>query len=149
MRRNVETYFNELVRLSPAEREEYFARNQLNSELQQELESLLEHDTGDEAPLIGSVAANAAAWIRQRDADENFGPYRRVRLLGSGGMGSVYLAQRTDGEVEQSVAIKFLRFGVDTPAVKERFLRERQILASLRHVGIAHMLDAGHTPSGQ
>jgi len=64
-------------------------------------------------------------------------------------MGSVYLAERIDGEVEQRVAIKFLRFGGHEPAFRDRFLRERQILANLTHPGIARLLDAGHTSEGE
>src|SRR5215475_4113343 len=60
-------------------------------------------------------------------------------------MGAVYLAERADGEVEQKVAIKFVRAGEDLPSFRARFLRERQILASLNHPGIARLLDAGHS----
>jgi serine/threonine protein kinase len=58
-------------------------------------------------------------------------------------MGSVYLAQRTDGEVDLQVAIKFVG------GFHDRFLQERQILASLNHPGIARLLDAGRTQLGQ
>jgi tetratricopeptide (TPR) repeat protein/tRNA A-37 threonylcarbamoyl transferase component Bud32 len=64
-------------------------------------------------------------------------------------MGSVYLAERADGEVRQRVAIKFLRCAGDEPVLRDRFLRERQILATLNHPGIARLLDAGHTSEGQ
>ena len=60
----------------------------------------------------------------------NFGPYRRVRLLGSGGMGTVYLAERHDGEIKQKVAVKLL--SGNRPAWRERFLTERRLLASQR-----------------
>src|SRR5262249_10289439 len=76
-----------------------------------------------------------------------YGPYVLVRLLGRGGMGAVFLAQRTDGEVEQRVAIKFVP-AADAPVFRDRFLQERQILASLEHPGIARLLDAGHTARG-
>jgi serine/threonine-protein kinase len=72
-----------------------------------------------------------------------------VRLLGSGGMGTVYLAERRDGEIEQKVAIKLLRADADRPAWRERFLRERQLLAYLSHSSIARLLDAGHTEDGR
>lgn len=72
------------------------------------------------------------------------GPYRLVRLLGKGGMGDVYLAERADGEVEHQVAIKFLRSGSLLPSLRSRFLRERQILAGFNHPGIARLLDVGH-----
>jgi serine/threonine protein kinase len=64
-------------------------------------------------------------------------------------MGAVYLAERTDGELEQRVAIKVVRSHADLPAFQERFLRERRILASLNHPGIARLLDAGHTADAQ
>src|SRR5204863_2068332 len=77
------------------------------------------------------------------------GPYRLVRLLGSGGMGAVYLAERTDGEIQQKVAIKLLRTDGHRPVWRERFLRERQLLASLHHPSIVHVIDAGHTGDGR
>ncbi|HEX4773282.1 MAG TPA: protein kinase [Bryobacteraceae bacterium] len=77
------------------------------------------------------------------------GPYRLLRLLGDGGMGSVHLAERADGEVEQFVAIKFLHHRGWGPDFRDRFLRERQILAKLSHPGIARLLNAGHTEDGQ
>jgi serine/threonine-protein kinase len=73
--------------------------------------------------------------------------YRIVRLLGRGGMGEVYLAQRDAGDFEQTVALKLIRDGGATHA--SRFLRERSILASLSHPNIAHLLDGGLTEAGQ
>src|SRR5262249_21395871 len=68
-----------------------------------------------------------------------------IRPLGSGGMGAVYLAERMDGEIQQNVAIKLLHVGDDRPAWRDRFLMERQLLASLNHPSIVHLIDAGHT----
>ena len=81
-------------------------------------------------------------------ANETIGPYRLVRCLGEGGMGEVFLAERSDGEFEQRVAIKRIRAGLESQAIAERFLRERQILARLDHPGIAHLLDGGSTDDG-
>ena len=64
-------------------------------------------------------------------------------------MGTVYLAERHDGEIEQKVAIKLLRADADRPTWRERFLRERQLLAYLNHPSIARLLDAGHTKDGR
>jgi serine/threonine protein kinase len=64
-------------------------------------------------------------------------------------MGAVYLAERIDGEVEQQVAIKVVRAGMEPAVFHDRFLAERQILAALNHPGIAHLFDAGHTPDGR
>ena len=76
------------------------------------------------------------------------GSYRLLGLIGRGGMGSVYLAERADGEVTQRVAVKLLPASAGA-IHRERFLQERQILARLAHANIARMLDAGHTEDGQ
>ena len=87
-----------------------------------------------------------------RRVGERVGPYRLVRLLGRGGMGEVHLAERADGEYRGQVAIKFLAgdVGLLGRGERERRLRrERQILASLRHPGIAALYDGGITGDGQ
>jgi eukaryotic-like serine/threonine-protein kinase len=76
------------------------------------------------------------------------GPFSIVRELGRGGMGSVYLAERVDGEFEQEVALKFL--GNASSSISEDMLRrERQTLAGLRHPGITRLLDGGHDELGR
>src|ERR1051325_8242431 len=77
------------------------------------------------------------------------GRYRIIRQIGSGGMGVVFLAERCDGELQQKVAVKLLRAGADRPSWRERFLKERQLLAYLNHPSIVHLLDAGHTGDGR
>jgi serine/threonine protein kinase len=76
------------------------------------------------------------------------GPYLLDRLLGRGGMGAVYLAHRADGQFEQKVAIKLIDLPLATELFKERFRRERQILAQLQHPYIARLLDGGETRTG-
>src|SRR4051795_10783727 len=76
------------------------------------------------------------------------GAYLVVRELGRGGMGTVYLASRADGQFEKEVAIKVLKRGTDTDEVLRRFAAERHILARLDHPNIAHLLDAGTTDDG-
>ncbi|MDR3737916.1 MAG: serine/threonine-protein kinase [Terracidiphilus sp.] len=75
---------------------------------------------------------------------QQIGPYRIERLLGQGGMGAVFLAHRTS-DFEQQVAVKLIRrdFGIGTRALDQRFRQERQILASLQHPNIAHLIDGG------
>jgi len=77
------------------------------------------------------------------------GPYRLVRELGRGGMGTVWLAERSGDGFEQQVALKLLKRGLDTDAIVERFLAERRILARLRHPHIALFLDGGVSEQGQ
>ncbi|MEM7584461.1 MAG: serine/threonine-protein kinase [Acidobacteriota bacterium] len=81
-------------------------------------------------------------------AGASIGPYRVVRMLGRGGMGVVYLAERADGTFRKQVAVKLIRPGLDGPDIVRRFEAERQILANLEHPNIAHLLDGGTTASG-
>ena len=77
------------------------------------------------------------------------GPYRVLSLLGQGGMGSVWLAERADGLFVRQVALKLIHPGLMDRQVTERFAREREILASLSHPNIARLFDAGFTEEGQ
>jgi len=78
-----------------------------------------------------------------------FGPYRVLSLLGHGGMGSVWLAERADGLFTRHVALKLVHPALKSRVMSERFGREREILASLNHPHIARLLDAGTTEDGQ
>src|SRR5262249_35126727 len=80
---------------------------------------------------------------------QRIGPYRLTRLIGRGGMGAVYEAVRDDDEFRKRVAIKLIKRGMESDFVRERFLRERQILASLDHPHIARLLDGGATSEGR
>ena len=84
-----------------------------------------------------------APWIGRQ-----IGPYSLLRLIASGGMGQVYLAERVDGQYEQRVAIKLMRESFDRVWLVSRFKAERQILASLDHVNLAKVLDGGITEDG-
>jgi non-specific serine/threonine protein kinase/serine/threonine-protein kinase len=77
------------------------------------------------------------------------GPYRLIREIGHGGMGTVYLGVRSDDAFQKRVAIKVLKRGMDTESIVRRFRHERQILASLEHPFIAGLLDGGTTPDGR
>ncbi len=76
------------------------------------------------------------------------GAYRLVALIGRGGMGDVYLAERDDDQFEHRVAFKLIRPGLGGRVATERFLQERQILAQLEHPNIALLLDGGVTDDG-
>ncbi|MFT3791300.1 MAG: serine/threonine-protein kinase [Rudaea sp.] len=79
-------------------------------------------------------------------SDELLGAYRLVALVGSGGMGSVYRAQRADGAFDKPVAIKLLVF--DAGDLRARFAREQRILGNLDHAHIARLLDVGRDANG-
>src|SRR5437773_750476 len=148
MTENLKVLFKEIVDLPPDQRESFYARRQVTAAARAELESLLIFDEATDdslGQLVGSAAGVLLRFNAPVSQDGMCGPYRLVQLVGNGGMGEVYLAERADGEIEQQVAIKFLRTGAVLPSFRERFLRERQILASLNHSGIARLLDAGHS----
>ena len=94
----------------------------------------------DDAFGLGAGAAEPA---------ERWGPYRRVRSLGQGGTGRVFLAERDDGQFQQQVAVKVLRVEVDSAEARERLKRERQLLARLDHPGISRLIDGGIGPDGR
>jgi serine/threonine protein kinase/TolA-binding protein len=85
---------------------------------------------------------------RDQPGDE-IGPYRLLRELGSGGMGVVWLAERTDGLIARPVALKLPHGAWKRAGLAERMTREREILATLTHPNIAHLYDAGLTAEGQ
>ncbi|NBB72611.1 MAG: tetratricopeptide repeat protein [Bacteroidetes bacterium] len=78
-------------------------------------------------------------------AGRRVGPYRLIEEIGRGGMSRVYCAERVDGAFEQEVAVKLLPLGLDTPAARQRFRLEQQVLADLQHPHIARLLDGGVT----
>lgn len=73
------------------------------------------------------------------------GAWRIVDLIGRGGMGVVYRAERADGQFEQACALKLIAVGLSHASARQRFLRERQILARLTHDNIANLIDGGVT----
>ena len=78
---------------------------------------------------------------------EIYGPYQIIRRLGEGGMGAVYLAEQL-APIHRQVALKIIKPGMDSSEVLSRFTYERQALALMDHPNIAHVFEAGATPSG-
>ena len=99
--------------------------------------------------LVPRLLAHDPAIAAARKGEERrIGAYRLVQEIGRGGMGAVYLAERSDAEFPKRVAIKLIKRGMDTDAVLARFRTERQILASLDHPHIARLLEGGTTDDG-
>lgn len=82
-------------------------------------------------------------------AGATIGRYTLRQQVGMGGMGTVWLAERTDAEVRQRVALKLIKRGLDTDEILRRFRRERQVLAQLEHPNISRLIDAGATENGR
>ncbi len=107
--------------------------------------------TPEEPTAISGGAAHpapppAAAPVRSPHPDR-IGPYRIVRVLGQGGMGTVYEAEQLE-PFRRTVALKVIRRGMDTAEVLARFESERQALAVMDHPNIARALEAGTTEEG-
>src|SRR5262249_43343501 len=136
----VEFLLDRARQMPPEERADFLTSECPDPEVRAEVESLLEYATTtvsffDDA--IRGVAASLRARYEPARGD-TIGSYRIVSPIGHGGMGSVYLAERADGEIEQKVAVKLLRADGTRPQWRERFLKERQLLASLHHPSIVH-----------
>jgi tetratricopeptide (TPR) repeat protein/predicted Ser/Thr protein kinase len=149
MNARVQELFHELADLPAEARTRYFAEHEVDEETRNEVEELLAYDSGASAFLVDGVTLAASRALPQlEERGRRCGPYRLLDVIGRGGMGAVYLAERVDGEVTQRLAVKLLPAGAGD-AQRERFLQERQIFASLAHPNIARMLDAGHVDGGQ
>lgn len=124
-----------------------------NPSLRADVEALLRADRGRITQFGEIIQHQARAVLGHSAAElripERIGPYRLIRELGSGGMGSVHLAERVDGDFQQQVAIKLVRRDIATRETLARFRLERQILARLNHPNISRFLDGGITPEGQ
>src|SRR4051794_8138386 len=144
----IEALFEEACALHPGERAAFVARSAGDDEaLRAEVMSLLDHAIGAAETIELAVVCGASDYVRDhgsRHVGRRIGPYTITGLLGEGGMGAVYAAERTD-EFAQRVAIKILPFGLDLPEAIARFRDERQILASLEHPNIVRLFDGGHT----
>jgi len=104
---------------------------------------------GFAAFLNGPGPAPEALAEAASHAGRRLGPYVIEAEIGRGGMGSVWRARRADGRFEGSVAIKLLNASLMGRPAEQRFMREGNVLASLQHPNIAHLLDAGVADTGQ
>src|SRR5713226_2044687 len=149
----VEALLNEVLELSPAERADFLdtARAKDNG-IRAEVEALLACELEAEAFLQVPALSFSEGLIDSDGSDEltgqQIGRYRIVRELGRGGMGAVYLAERTEEDVRQLVALKLLKRELNTADIRRRFQHERRILAGLEHPQITRLLDVGSTSDG-
>jgi len=146
----VRALFKAVCKLPDAERVEYLRVECADDEaLLEEVSALMVKDEIGEDDLhaaIQSVADSLSGTGGDSDIDhENIGPYRIIKTLGRGGMGTVYLAERVDRQFQHRVAIKVLDQHQPSPELVARFRQERQILANLDHPNIAKLFDGGET----
>ncbi len=114
--------------------------------LRDEVTRLLSYE--DRLEAFSAAAPFAAPAAGELAAGTRVGPYRIRELLARGGMGAVYRAERSAG-FQQAVALKLMRSGLETAGARERFHREREILAGLEHPHIGRLLDGGESDDGR
>jgi serine/threonine protein kinase len=123
-----------------------------DAELRSEVHSLLQSDSDQPDEFLKRQVATAivatAKQLDREDLPRMVGPYRLLQRIGRGGMGTVYLAERADGEFHKRVALKMVQPGMDTEFILARFRRERQVLAQFDHPHIGRLLDGGTNAEG-
>jgi serine/threonine-protein kinase len=147
--RRLTPHLDRALEMSPEARAGYVAELRTRDpELAGDLERLLaQRSLGDrEGFLEGGPPLPPP---RPSLAGQTFGAYTLLTLVGQGGMGSVWLARRSDGRFEGMTAVKLLNASLVGRAGEERFRREGSILARLADPHIARLLDAGVSPTGQ
>jgi eukaryotic-like serine/threonine-protein kinase len=144
----IQTIFHGATELPPADRDAFVgAEAGDDADLADRVRRLLDADAAG-ASIVDEPLGNVAGRVMAELAPPGvtFGPYRVERLLGEGGMGVVYLAERSD--LHSRAAVKVLRDAWLSPARRERFAAEQRMLARLNHPGIARLYDAGTLADG-
>jgi len=142
----IETLFEQALELEHSARKPFLEQScQGDATLYDEIVSLLDADTNLHSLLEGLAVDAVDLFDSKSYVGKNVGAYRIVREIASGGMGTVFLAERVDGDFEQQVALKLIKRGMDSKEILRRFSSERQILARLQHPNIAALLDGGLT----
>jgi serine/threonine protein kinase/tetratricopeptide (TPR) repeat protein len=143
----ISPYLDEALEMATEERSQWlFSLREKDAHLASLLQGVLDEQQGlteegflEESPLPSPVGL----------AGQTIGAYTLVSQIGQGGMGSVWLAKRSDGRFERQAAVKFVSIALAGRAAEERFKREGNVLGRLTHPHIAELLDAGVSSTGQ
>lgn len=136
--------FERMLDIEEAERDAWIeAQTENRPELASRLRAI--RRAADNAMLQTGAATDA---LEDEEIPERIGAYRIVARIGRGGMGSVYRGERAAGDFVHETAIKIIKPGLLSANLVERFERERQTLARLRHPNIAQLYDGGATENG-
>ncbi len=149
----IKVLFEQALEIPPEEREAFLQSiGEENESLVSEVRALLEADEKAASFLEEPVSADFLPLVESvidEYSGKMIGPYELVRQIGSGGMGTVYLARRADGQFAKTFALKLVRSGLGMQDILSRFRYERQILATLNHPNISQFHDGGVTDSGR
>ena len=151
--RRVRELFREVQQVADADRAHWLTRACAgDSDLHAAVLGLLRAQ-GAGGGILDDIAMSALRQMRTDEGDsslagQRIGAWRILRLLGEGGMGSVYLAERDDGGFVQRVALKRVRADIGGEDARARFLHERNLLARLSHPHVAQLHDGGVADDG-
>ena len=145
--RRIQALFHRIVELDPARRGALLEESGCDSEIRSAVEALVRSDTGAD-PVLDGIDDRQPLFGPDPMVGRLVGRYRLTQVIGTGGMGVVYSAERADGLFDQRVAVKLMRSVLGTGDALRRFERERRVLAALSHPNIARLYDAGLTDEG-
>jgi len=147
----IQEIFNDALEIEAKKRKNFIKKAcDNNPDIEAEVFKLLEQFEEADA-YFGDFEKNLAQSFKEEKDTEAFpivSNYEILKKLGEGGMAKVFLAKRNDGNLEQTLALKLLKRGLDTDKVLQRFEYEKQILASLQHPNLAQIYDAGISQEG-
>jgi serine/threonine protein kinase len=147
--KTIKETFSTALELPLPERESFLSNS--SEEVRREVEKLLstykEAQTFIGTPLIVEKGLRPNG-LEDHVVGQQIDDYLILEKLGEGGMGTVFLAERRGQDFSKRVALKLIKRGMDTNAVLQRFITERQILAGLEHPNIARLYDGGSTEDG-
>jgi serine/threonine protein kinase len=148
--KRLQALFDEAIKRDGGERYDFLSSMCAGDpEMLEEAGAMVAADMGSASVLdrgLDAVILDLFAASQETAQNETFGPYRLLRLLGEGGMGTVWLAERQD--THTSVAMKFLPHAKLSPSRRHRFAQEVKTFGKLKHPFIARFLDAGTTTDG-
>ena len=149
--RKLSPYLDEALDIDPEQRPAWLASlGAKEPGLAADLRMLLsERDAIQDSGFLDGVVQLGVRPATLSLAGQVLGAYRLLSLIGQGGMGTVWLAERCDGRFEGRAAVKLLNVALMGRSSEERFRREGNILARLTHPNIARLIDAGVSPTGQ
>ena len=149
--RELSPYLDEMLEIAPEQRPVWLASLQAKDPaIAAHLERLVaQHEAIEDTGFLEDAVPLGARPAPPSLSGQVLGAYRLLSLIGQGGMGSVWLAERCDGRFEGHAAVKLLNLAVMGRSGQERFRREGNILARLTHPNIARLTDAGVSPTGQ
>jgi serine/threonine-protein kinase len=148
--------FDRYLEVPEGERAQWFETHVPDTGERIELELMLAADCHDAGFLGHDVAAHLDLLCAHSEDDfepetligHRYGAFELRRLIGRGGQGTVYLAERVDSDFAQTVAVKLLHCGIHDADDHRRFRREREILARFEHPGVARLIDGGVSREG-